>query len=230
MWAAGITRHAFLAFGARLVAAGRLHEPAHLIECDPDEIRALLAGAAAPGADELAERADDRAARRASDAPPFLGDPPQPPAPLDGLPPDVARLMRALGTAVDALFAPSQAVSDAAVVRGTGASPGTFAGIARVVNGPAEFGRLQPGDVLVTSTTTEAFNIVLPMIGAIVTRYRRASVPCRNRQPRVRYSRCGRLYRRNHAHQGRVARNCERNDGRNPADLTCGRRSPPRGK
>jgi len=169
VWAAGIARHALLAFGTRLVAAGRLHEPAHVIECDPDEIRALLAGAVVPGADELAERADDRAARRASDAPPFLGDPPQPPPPLDGLPPDVARLMRALGTAVDALFAPSQAVSDAAVVRGTGASPGTFAGIARVVNGPAEFGRLQAGDVLVTSTTTEAFNIVLPMIGAIVT-------------------------------------------------------------
>ena len=49
VWAAGITRHALLAFGARLVAAGRLHEPAHVIECDPDEIRALLAGAAVPG-------------------------------------------------------------------------------------------------------------------------------------------------------------------------------------
>jgi pyruvate,water dikinase len=29
--------------------------------------------------------------------------------------------------------------------------------------------RLQKGDVLVTATTTESFNIVLPMIGAIVT-------------------------------------------------------------
>ena len=135
--------------------------------CDPDGF-ALSWQARLSRRGQLAERANDRAARRASDAPPFLGDPPQPPPPLDGLPPDVRELMRALGTAVDALFAPSQAVSDAPSSEER-ASPGTFAGIARVVNGPAEFGRLQPGDVLVTSTTTEAFNIVLPMIGAIVT-------------------------------------------------------------
>ncbi len=169
VWAAGIARHALLAYGARLVAIGRLHEPAHVIECDPTEIRALLSGAANPDADELAERADERASLRASDGPPFLGDPPHPPPPLDGLPPAAARLMRALGTAVDALFAPSHAVSDAGTVRGTGASPGLYTGTARLVSGPAEFGRLQRGDVLVTSTTTEAFNIVLPMISALVT-------------------------------------------------------------
>lgn len=169
VWAAGITRHALLAFGGRLVKAGRLHEAAHVIECDPTEIRALIVGATLPSADELAERSDERAALRASDAPPFLGEPPQPPPPLDGLPPAVARLMRALGTAVDSLFAPSPAESDAGTVRGTAASPGVFAGTARVINGPAEFARLQQGDVLVTSTTTEAFNVVLPMIGALVT-------------------------------------------------------------
>ena len=38
-----------------------------------------------------------------------------------------------------------------------------------MISGPAEFGRLQQGDVLVTATTTEAFNIVLPLIGALVT-------------------------------------------------------------
>lgn len=169
VWAAGIARRALLEFGRRLVAAGRLHEPAHVIECDPQEIRALLAGADAPEADELAARADDRAALRASDAPPFLGEPPHPPPPLDGLPPAVARLMRAMGTAVDSLFAPSPAESDDKTVRGTGSSPGSYTGTARVVSGPADFGRIQRGDVLVTSTTTEAFNIVLPLLGALVT-------------------------------------------------------------
>ena len=77
--------------------------------------------------------------------------------------------MRAMGTAVGSLFEPSTAVSDDKTVRGTSASPGIYTGTARVVSGPAEFGRLQRGDVLVTSTTTEAFNIVLPMIGALVT-------------------------------------------------------------
>ena len=169
VWAAGIARRALLAAGSKLADQHRLHEPAHLIEGDPDEIRALLANAGGPSADELAERSDSRAALRAMDAPPFLGEPPHPPPPLDGLPPAVARLMRALGTAIDAIFAPSTAISDSSVVRGTGASPGRFSGTARVVGGPADFGRLQRGDVLVTSTTTESFNIVLPLLGAIVT-------------------------------------------------------------
>jgi pyruvate,water dikinase len=169
VWAAGITRRALLELGNRLVAQGRLHEPAHIVNCDPDEVRALLAGASTPSADEVADRADDRASLRASDAPPFLGDTPHGPPPLDGLPPAVARLMRAMGTAVGSLFEPSQAISDAKTVRGTSASPGIHTGIARVVGGPTEFGRLQQGDVLVTATTTEAFNIVLPLIGALVT-------------------------------------------------------------
>ncbi|MFO1149782.1 MAG: PEP-utilizing enzyme [Alsobacter sp.] len=169
VWAAGIARRALLEAGRRLVAKDRLYEPAHLIEADPDEIRLILSGQGGPGADELAARADDRLALRASDAPPFLGDPPHPPPPLDGLPPPVQRLMRALGIAIDALFAPSAAQSDVDVVRGTPASPGRYTGTARLVGSPDDFGRLQHGDVLVTSTTTEAFNLVLPMLGAIVT-------------------------------------------------------------
>jgi len=77
--------------------------------------------------------------------------------------------MRAIGSAIDALFSSSQTESETAVVRGTGASPGEYTGTARLIAGPAEFGRLRRGDVLVTATTTESFNIVLPLLGAIVT-------------------------------------------------------------
>ena len=35
--------------------------------------------------------------------------------------------------------------------------------------GPSEFDRITQGDVLVTESTTEAFNILLPLLGAIVT-------------------------------------------------------------
>lgn len=38
-----------------------------------------------------------------------------------------------------------------------------------MVEGPPDFARLQRGDVLVTRTTSEAFNVVLPLLGAIVT-------------------------------------------------------------
>ena len=48
-------------------------------------------------------------------------------------------------------------------------SPGVYEGTARVIRGTSEFGRIEPGDVLVTNSTTTAFNIVLPLLGAIVT-------------------------------------------------------------
>jgi pyruvate,water dikinase len=169
VWAGGITRRAILAAGARVVGDGRLHEPAHLVEGGYDEIRSLINGEDGPSADELAERARYRATYRASDAPPFLGPAPEPPPSLDGLPPAPARAMRAIGAAIDALFGSSERQSEATVVRGVGASPGVYTGTARVIGGPAEFDRLTRGDVLVTATTTESFNVVLPMLGAIVT-------------------------------------------------------------
>jgi pyruvate,water dikinase len=169
VWAGGITRRAILAAGARVVGDGRLHEPAHLVEGGYDEIRSLINGEDGPSADGLAERARYRATYRASDAPPFLGPAPEPPPSLDGLPPAPARAMRAIGAAIDALFGSSERQSEATVVRGIGASPGVYTGTARVIGGPAEFDRLTRGDVLVTATTTESFNVVLPMLGAIVT-------------------------------------------------------------
>ena len=169
VWAGGIARRALLEGGRRLAKKERIHNPAHLVEAGYQEIRDLLQGVGGPSADELAQRATYRATARASDAPPLLGDPPHPPPPLDGLPPAAARAMRALGMAVTSIFGQSAALSDVAAVRGTGASPGIYVGVARVLSGPAEFLRLQKGDVLVTATTTESFNIVLPMIGAIVT-------------------------------------------------------------
>ena len=49
------------------------------------------------------------------------------------------------------------------------ASGGVYEGPARRVSGPTQFDRIVQGDVLVTESTTEAFNILLPLLGAIVT-------------------------------------------------------------
>jgi phosphoenolpyruvate synthase/pyruvate phosphate dikinase len=38
-----------------------------------------------------------------------------------------------------------------------------------VLRGPEELKRLHQGDVLVTPATSEAFNVVLPLLGALVT-------------------------------------------------------------
>jgi pyruvate,water dikinase len=169
VWAGGITRRVILAAGARLAEAGRIAEPVHLIEADYAEMRDLISGTGGPSADELAARARFRSEHFAADAPSTLGPPPPPPPPLDALPPAAGRAMRAIVTAIEALFGSSDAVSEPTVVRGTGASPGRYTGTARLIFEPGELGRLSAGEVLVTPTTTEAFNVVLPLVGAIVT-------------------------------------------------------------
>jgi pyruvate,water dikinase len=77
--------------------------------------------------------------------------------------------MRAAGLAIGSLFGSSDAPHDAEVIRGLAASGGVYEGPARRVGGPVDFDRIVKGDVLVTESTTEAFNILLPLLGAIVT-------------------------------------------------------------
>jgi pyruvate,water dikinase len=169
IWASGIMRRAALAAGRRLAAAGRIHAPEHLLDAGFDEMCALLEGADGPSADELAARAEYRATHTAKDAPKTLGPPAPPPPDPSNLPPVVARLMRATGLALGAIFGSSDAQHDEDHLRGLAASPGVYEGPARLVSGPADFNRIAKGDVLVTVSTTEAFNILLPLLGGIVT-------------------------------------------------------------
>jgi pyruvate,water dikinase len=55
------------------------------------------------------------------------------------------------------------------MVAGLAASPGRYEGWARVVRQPTDFKKLRNGDVLVAPTTSPAYNVILPMIGAVVT-------------------------------------------------------------
>jgi pyruvate,water dikinase len=88
---------------------------------------------------------------------------------MSGLPPAVARVMRATVIALTAVFGSSEAQHEEQLLRGLAASPGVYEGPARRVSNPSEFDRIVRGDVLVTESTTEAFNILLPLLGAIVT-------------------------------------------------------------
>jgi rifampicin phosphotransferase len=169
IWAMGLMRRAILAAGERLAATGRIEEPDHLVDATYDEIVSMLGGGDGPSGSELAARARFRATHTAADAPATIGDPPPPPPPLETLPEAARRATIGVVTAVGLLFTDSDAESEAAVVRGLPASPGVYEGTARVLRGPDELERLQQGDVLVTGATSEAFNVVLPLLGALVT-------------------------------------------------------------
>ncbi len=169
IWASGLMRRAALAAGRRVASRGRIAIPQHLLDASLGEMCGLVAGADGPSAEDLARRAEYRARLTAKDAPPLLGPPRPTPPDLAGLPPSVGRVMRAISIALGHLFGSSQAQHEQNVLYGLAASKGTYEGPARRVSGPLEFGRIAKGDVLVTESTTEAFNILLPLLGGIVT-------------------------------------------------------------
>ncbi len=169
IWASGLMRRAALAAGRRVASRGRIAAETQMLEASLDEMCALVAGSGGPSADELARRAAFRATHTAKDAPPVLGPSAPPPPDLAALPPAVGRLMRALFIALDHIFGSSQARNEEKILYGLAASKGVYEGPARRVSGPSEFGRIAKGDVLVTESTTEAFNILLPLLGGIVT-------------------------------------------------------------
>ena len=169
IWASGIMRRAALVAGRRLEGKSRVHEAEHFIDASFDEMCSLVAGTGGPSDDELAQRYVDRNARTARDAPSSLGPPAPPPPDPSGLPPGVARVMHAMGIALGEVFGSSPAPHEDKVLHGLAASGGTYEGPARLISGPSEFDRIVQGDVLVTESTSEAFNILLPLLGAIVT-------------------------------------------------------------
>ena len=169
IWASGIMRRAVLSAGRRLAGRGSVADPEHLIDAGFEEMCTMLSGAGGPSSEELAGRFEYRTSHSAKEAPAVLGPPPTPPPDPSGLPPGVARVMRATGIAMGELFGSSEAPHEGDLLRGLAASGGVYEGPARRISGPAEFDRIVQGDVLVTESTTEAFNILLPLLGALVT-------------------------------------------------------------
>jgi pyruvate,water dikinase len=169
VWASGLMRRAALAAGRRLAASGRVHDPEHFVFADIDEMCAVVDGSPTPTADDLAARLVYHQTYTAKDAPPHLGDDPMPPPDPSQLPPPMQRVMAAVGVAIGEMFGVSEEEHEDTVIRGLPASSGVREGIARRVAGPADFDRIQHGDVLLTEATTEAFNILLPLLSAIVT-------------------------------------------------------------
>lgn len=86
--------------------------------------------------------------------------------PLDMFPPDVQRIMRMLQLVITHDARPAELADGA---DGVAASPGVYTGPARLVVGPEEFDKVQPGDVLVAPITTSPWEVLFPHLGALVT-------------------------------------------------------------
>jgi pyruvate,water dikinase len=169
-WAIGLMRRALLALGARLQKKGLLDDGALLLDATWDEIKALAKAERAVGSEALRERATWRTTRTIADAPPWLGAPPSPPPPAEWFPEIARRAQRATVTFIGCLFqAAPEPEKKEETVTGLPVNAGVYEGTARLVNTDADFGKIQQGDVLLTRATSPYFNVVLPMLGAIVT-------------------------------------------------------------
>lgn len=165
MSSAGILRLALLELGRRLAGEGLIGSADHALYLEPDEAIAAASSRTTPAAEELATRAQ-AVASPSEDPPERIGPPPEP-IPLKALPPPLARAV----TAIRLLNAapPAQDSPGPGVLKGVVGHPGHYVGTARVVRSPADLLDVEPGDVLVAATTSEAFNAAIFLAGAIVT-------------------------------------------------------------
>ena len=172
--AAGLARRALLEAGRRLVAAGKLEVADHAVDLSPQEVLALLDNKPGPSAAEVAARVAYRLTHTTDEAPQRLGFPPSGPPPADWLPPHAARMARAIDAAIEAMFEvrkkkAEERKTEIKRLQGIAASPGTYEGTARVVLGAAQFANVQQGDVLIARTTSPSYNVLLPLLGGIIT-------------------------------------------------------------
>ncbi len=164
-WPVGLLRRAMLAAGRHLAERGALHDPAHGLELTVAELVALLLGGSeAPSGGEVEARAEDRVRRSRLVPPPSLG--PEADLPLDALPRPMRTVARAQLVLRDTFTAPLDGRRD---LDGDGVGTAVVQGRACVARDPADaLSRLAPGDVLVATGTTPAYNLALSLAAAVV--------------------------------------------------------------
>ncbi|MGH2436646.1 MAG: PEP-utilizing enzyme, partial [bacterium] len=74
-----------------------------------------------------------------------------------------------IGTPSGRFDPPPPEQMDAALLKGTGASPGKATGVARVIAGPEEFERVKPGDILVCASSNPSWVLLFGIIRGLVT-------------------------------------------------------------
>jgi pyruvate,water dikinase len=173
VWPAGLHRRALLEAGERLVRSGALHDAGHVFELAGHEVAGLLTGASTPSLDEVAAR--HAARRRAGDvAPPATLGPQHPPPDPAVFPRSMATLTRALLLAQELSerrrTGPEGERAHPGARGGTGVGTTLVRARAVVADDPSDaLRRLRRGDVLVTRTTTPAYDAVLSLVGGLVT-------------------------------------------------------------
>lgn len=155
-----LVRAAFLEAGRRLARAGAVEQAEDVFYLERGEVWAPGPGQAS----RVAQRRQLRDRQKRLAPPPFI-----PPLADPGW--DSDRQWK-LWSWLAGAAAPKRGAQDRGgrrVLVGTPGSPGRTRGIARLIAGPAEFHRLQPGDVLVAHATTPIWTPLFNIAAAAIT-------------------------------------------------------------
>lgn len=167
-----LVRRVALEIGRRLAGAGVIETADDVFFLELPEIFALLAAGpdVADHRDLVRRRRAERAWVESHPGPSVLGPAGQP-LPLADLAPEAQFMNEAflwlLERAGHFVSTPPQA--PARRLTGVGASAGTYTGRVRVLHSEADFGKLDPGAVLVCPVTSPTWAMLFPNVGALVT-------------------------------------------------------------
>jgi pyruvate,water dikinase len=162
LWAGVQVRRVALEIGKRLAASGALDDPDDVFFLRKEEMERALVDLAAGLYDMSSYRKLARDCRAQWNEwcrvqpPPYIGD----------LPDELDDFML---TQFWGIRGRKQLDEAEGAVAGLGASGGVAEGVARLVFGPEEFGKIQPGEVLVCRSTNPAWTPVFSKISAVVT-------------------------------------------------------------
>ncbi len=167
-----LMRYTALELGHRLAARAQIAQRDDVFFLELEDARAALQD----GGDRhslVARYTAERAWVEAHPGPLFYGKDPGPPPAFAALPAEARFLMEAMLWASNCIFAAEHnghhGQAAGSVLQGIAASPGIYTGPARVIMNESEFGRLQPGDVLVCPITSPVWSVLFPSVGALVT-------------------------------------------------------------
>lgn len=154
----GSLRVPFLALGRKLADAGTLGTPDQVFYFTTEELRQAAHQPNAKLGATADQREADYAGYRELTPPPFLGSPPDPGA----MPPEIVQLMTLF-------FGIGEPEVKGNEVKGQPASAGVVRATARVIKDLSEADRLQPGEVLVCTTTAPPWTPLFSVAAAVVT-------------------------------------------------------------
>jgi rifampicin phosphotransferase len=170
LWPLGLLRRSVLAAGGRLVRGKMLRAAEDIFHATPAELDSLMSGASSPSLAELSQRAEQWWVWANDEPRASFGE--RSPAPDRGI---LGSACERITSAIMFYLSETEnlphpsSMKSPLVLQGLAASPGCYQGRARIIRDPADFAKLTQGDVLVARTTSPAYNVVLPTVGAIVT-------------------------------------------------------------